>query len=120
MKITKRQLQRIITEEKQKLLAEAPRKGGIASLEQIKKIDPDFKVHMDLDKAGNIPFLVLDDISGPGISIHHPFGKFSQPDIRDKSKMIMGLAGESSEPESRKLSVSSYKEALAKYGPHSQ
>jgi len=29
--------------------------------------------------------------------------------------MIMGLAGESNEPETRRLSVSSYQEALAKY-----
>ena len=95
MKITKNRLKQIIKEELAKTLTEAERKGGIASLEQIKKLDPNFKIVMDIDKAGNIPFLVLDDIDWPGITIHHPFGKFAKPDIRDKSKMIMGLAGES-------------------------
>ena len=115
MKITKTRLKQIIKEELAKTLTEAQRKGGIATLEQIKKLDPNFKIVMDIDKAGNIPFLVLDDIGGPGITIHHPFGKFAKPDIRDKSKMIMGLAGESNEPETRRLSVSSYQEAMAKY-----
>ena len=115
MKITKTRLKQIIKEELAKTLTEAPRKGGIAYLDDIKKLDPNFKVHMDLAKVGNIPFLVLDDIGGPGITVHHPFGKFAKPDIRDKSKMIMGLAGESNEPETRRLSVSSYQEAMAKY-----
>jgi hypothetical protein len=104
MKLTKHRLKQIIKEELETVLNEAERKAGVASLNSIKQLDPNFKVHMDLDKVGAVDlFYVIEDISGPGISIHHPYGKYAKPDIRDKSKMIMGLAGESDEPETRRL-----------------